>query len=395
VLFRSIGDNIYGCSLPSAVNNADAYDTALQAVYFAGTRGQDGSAPVNYPGYSFFSIVMDQNKNSDGHNYGYTLGWADDTAEDISGLFIARFQTKTGPNPTIQLRLQTDVLSNISVTPCYDLWTTVKKPFMWLDSQHLYVAVTGRCAYIIRVTLPSGILKPFAQSVYQLYNPAPSLDEYLSSAARDPQTNILYMAIQGYDRRTKPKVISFNLNTFSLTNAPTVEIDSQGYAKTILTLGIDGAEHNLFALAAGSTEAYRYTTDATGALTMKGVATLPPNFTDIGSAVFVGSYLYFTTYTPDASLARLHKNASFCKTYCGQTGFCNLGDCDCQTPWKKVYKNGTLFCENPKVWDIINKEVANEAAAVTFGVFFAFALLAAMTGWFLWWRAKSTSYQSL
>jgi len=134
---------------------------------------------------------------------------------------------------------------------------------MWLDNNYLYVAVTGRCAYIIRVTLPQGSA-PFSSATSSLIDPAPSNQEYLSSAARDPVSNILYMAIQSYDRRTQPRISSINLITMMSTNAPVVSVDTQGQAKTIIVFGMDGNERNLFALAAGSTEAYRYIADQNG-----------------------------------------------------------------------------------------------------------------------------------
>jgi len=159
--FDVVSDYIYGISLPSAVNNAQAYDTAFQFVYNNGNLNQPGSEPRNYPGYSFYSVIMDRNQNLGKHYYGYATGWADDTVNNITGFFVARFQSTRGPgNPAVIFNPITDVITGLSDYSCYDIWTTVKKPYMWLDKGFLYVAVTGRCAYIIRVALPPDSLSP-------------------------------------------------------------------------------------------------------------------------------------------------------------------------------------------------------------------------------------------
>jgi len=110
----------------------------------------------------------------------------------------------------------------------------------------------------------------------------------------------------------------------------------------------------------------------------------------------IGSYIYFTTFRPDASIARLHSISSFCQRFCGAIAYCNNNKCECQTPFVKFeLPDGTIRCLNPTEQKIIDKEVANEAAAITFGVFWVFALVAALAGWYMWWKGKAASYQAL
>lgn len=407
--FLSIDVNaglIAGCALPSAANNADAYDAALQATQYSGVKNQSGSDPFNYPGYSFYSIIRSKNKAPNGNWLAYVTGWAEDGVSHQTGFFIARIQIGTGPTPDVVFEETKNVLVNVTTRNCYDLFTTVKKPLMWLDEDKedpnddtfLFVALPGRCSEIIRVILPDATVDFKTAAKPDTFIPTTN-DQFLASAARDPISNQLYVAVSSYNRVAPTQLISILLYTTPMQKStdPVIALDTGGIDQVNIAISADSPYNkSLFVTASGAAQVYKYNI-GTGGLSLYGIATLPPAYVDIGSLLVRGPWLYFTTYVSDGVVGRLHVNNSFCKTYCGSIGYCNNGACACQTPYVLTLdESGNLICINPIVYEYITKEVANQAAATAFGVLFAFSLVAALAGWYMWWREKNVQgYQTL
>jgi len=185
---------------------------------------------------------------------------------------------------------------------------------------------------------------------------------------------------------------SFTLSTWTL-NPSSLVLDIKE-SEAILVLGNEVTEPTetkyLFVVASGSDRILRYNIDANNTIEARAQAVLTPDINQISSAIYFYPFIYYITYEPDAKLVRIPKT-SFCSTWCGTNGYCNLGYCVCQNGYTA---DTDLVCKPTDYVNVERQEKQSEGAAAALGVCFAFALVAAIAGWYLWWRGRKSGVES-
>jgi len=135
----------------------------------------------------------------------------------------------------------------------------------------------------------------------------------------------------------------------------------------------------------------KYTKDLTTML----IAVLPPQLKTVSSMLVYNQYLYIATSEPNAQFGRISVN-NFCTTFCSENGYCDgkSHTCKCNSGYDKDPLADKFTCAPKHIVQYQNTIIAERGTAAAFGVLFALSIIAAVAGWFLWFR-RQNSGQSL
>jgi hypothetical protein len=285
-----------------------------------------------------------------------------------------------------------DGLSIPMTLACYDQYTETLRPQLNLTNGNLIILVPGRCGLFASLEIIPGM--PLSQLTYKLYEPIrnyPLNQVYISSCVYDFHNQIIFYTIKTFNT-PGAFLHSFAVDRWA-PNSGFLQLDL-AESEAILVLGNekDGPTITkyLFVIASGSNKIQRFTVDGNNTFAPRALAVITPSINRISSAYYVFPYIYFVTYEPDAKVVRIPKT-SFCNNWCGDFGFCVQGVCLCQ----EGYSFDTTDPERPcKLDAVVNAELLerqSQGAAAALGVLFAFSFVAAIAGWFLWWKARKSS----
>jgi len=332
-------------------------------------------------------------------SYVYFAGW-----NNIGTNFpfvVARGNVKLGADdPTVQMDVTKDVLNIPMPYPCYDLFDEVTRPHMSFGSNgsDLILIIPGRCALFVKIVLPTDPTVKFNTVV-----PVPPLDptfgdhrKYLSSGVFDAQFNTIYYIMKTYNT---PGADLFSFDSVKwLPNVKEINnLDDLAESETVIVLGYERNNAQLqkwiFVIASGANKIKRVIVQNDLILSVS-TAVLTPSINRISAAYYWRPFLYFTTHEPDAKIVRITKS-NFCDVFCGDNGFCDTGVCKCQPGYTIDPTSPQSPCKPINEVKTEIQERQSEGAAAALGVLFAFALLAAIAGWFLWWKGRNQGYTSV
>jgi len=277
---------------------------------------------------------------------------------------------------------------------CYDQFSSVSRPIMKITNNTLLVVIPGRCGFFAVIHLPDPTVswKDIPLSKISNFSPMQMFSNlnYVSSAVISPQNDsTIYYAVKTYNQ-PGAYLLSFDTSRWT-PNSATVYVNDIGEGEAILVYGLNSPNNYIFLLASGSNKIKRYTINEKNTLAVDAYASLYPSISQVSSAVYFNPHLYFTTYEPDAKLVRISMN-NFCKTFCGDNGYCNKGSCACVSLYSPDTSSSVFSCVLSSIANIKDREKSNVGATAALGVFFAFSLLAAIAGWGLWWKERKTGY---
>jgi len=155
-------------------------------------------------------------------------------------------------------------------------------------------------------------------------------------------------------------------------------------------LALDHSSDTVYIATAGFNKIYKYSSD----LKLQGVAVLPDMLKQVSSMYFTGGFLYMVTSEPNANLGRISEK-NFCSTFCGIYAYCegSTKECVCIQDYVKNPRNPTECAPTHYVQNELIV-ISEQTTAAAFGVLFAFAIIAGIAGWFLWFRVQSTYERS-
>jgi hypothetical protein len=153
-------------------------------------------------------------------------------------------------------------------------------------------------------------------------------------------------------------------------------------------LASDPVTNTIYVATAGFSEIVKYSEQD---LSLLGVAVLPPQLKFVSSMVFINQTLYMVTNEPDAEIGRISEK-NFCLVFCGTYGYCDgvKSECACIPDYEKDPKITDRFVCSPSHYIKYQTNLEQEqGTAAAFGVLFAFAVVAGVAGWFLWYRGRN------
>jgi hypothetical protein len=267
---------------------------------------------------------------------------------------------------------------------CYDIWTETNKPKLYLntegDKRYLIVTVLGKCNAIYKLELKDGTEYSPVRTITLDLNTVVAGCK-ITSTVYNPSKNQLF----------------FTCKTFNKDESYLYPVDMNGEMKlgsgkklnaneSLPTLSIDTKNNHVYLATAGFNKIYKFNTD----LTQVGIAVLPYALSSVSSMVIVNESLYIVTSEPNAQVGRI-PIGYFCDRFCGEHSFCDgKNNCVCVKDYEKDPAGQCLPKHIVQYQDIISTEKGTAAA---FGVLFAFAVIAGIAGWFLWFRRSS--YQGI
>jgi len=393
VSFDTNGNNIIGPAYPT--RDANSTTLSIQTIYIGASTGQTVKQ-FSFPGYTFYTALIDPVPDvGTGRSFVYLTGWSTEHSGNRDRFVVARASvTLSSINPSLAL-IPADVLSiELPGVYCYEVFDDVLRPHMNLTKNALVLVIPGRCALFVKITLPDNPLVPFGTiTSIQRFDPLNvwANVKYVSSVVFDHSFDVIYYILKRYDF-VGAGLYSFSTETWQL-NVPYVDLETDVTEnEAIIVLGTEYKLNGqpmkyLFVVASGSYWIERFEIHENNTIESKSYAFVTTFNNQISSAYYYPPYLYFTTYEPDAKIARISRN-NFCAFYCGQYSYCRLGTCTCIDGYAKDMSAPNTPC---KLSDIIKNEMGerqSQGAAAALGVLFAFTLLAAFAGWGLWYRVR-------
>jgi len=151
-------------------------------------------------------------------------------------------------------------------------------------------------------------------------------------------------------------------------------------------LALDHGTDTIYIATAGFNNILKYSTD----LKIQGIAVLPDMLKQVSSMYYNVGFLYMVTSEPNAVLGRI-TDINFCPTFCGIYAYCEgtTKSCVCIQDYVKNPRNPAECAPFHYVQNELIV-ISEQTTAAAFGVLFAFAIIAGIAGWFLWFRVQST-----
>jgi len=214
--------------------------------------------------------------------------------------------------------------------------------------------------------------------------------KYLSSFVFDHNFDVIYFILKSYGS-VGSTLYSFNTDSWRLNFPSLVLTNEFNEFEPIIVLGTEIQEfvpkRFIFVVASGAFWIQRFEIHANLSFQSLAYGYLTPSVNQISSAYYYYPFLYFTTYEPDAKIARIPKN-NFCGYYCGENAYCRLGSCICLEGYLKDVTDPKTPCKLAEIVRTEIEERQSQGAAAALGVLFAFTFLAALAGWILWYRIR-------
>jgi len=355
-----------------------------------------GVRQLSLPGYTFVTALIDPKVDPDNNlNPAYVVGWS---PYDAYPLRIFRTFITLGfaqPNITF-LGIESFGLRTI-YRHCFDQFTETLRPQLNITMDgKIVILVPGRCGFITVLTpipgVPFGLLPDNCSQTYYPEQLIPQPNQfYISSIIYDFYNNLIFYTTKKYNT-PGATLWSFSVNTWSLTSNGTGLDLAESEAVLVLANEVDtpSTTQYLFIIASGADRIQRYTIDSNNNIGAGAMTVLTPDINRISSALYSRPFLYYITYEPDAKIVRIPLT-SFCNKWCSTNGYCEQGYCYCQPGFTQDLSDPINPCKSTALVDSQLQEKQSQGAAAALGVLFAFSLVAAIAGWYLWWRGRKIS----
>jgi hypothetical protein len=352
--------------------------------------------PFSRPGYTFVTALIDPTPIPlTDINPAYVVGWS---PYDPAPLRIFRVFLTLGfdqPNITFQAG------ESFGLSPiyrhCFDQFTETLRPQLNITMDgKIVILVPGRCGFITVLTpipgVPFGSLPDNCSQTYYPEQLIPQPNQYyISSIIYDFYNNLIFYTTKKYNS-PGATLWSFSVASWSLTSNGTSLDLSESEAVLVLGNEIETPSDTqyLFIIASGADRIQRYTIQSNNIIGAGALTVLTPDINRISSALYSRPYLYYITYEPDAKIVRI-PITSFCNKWCSLNGYCEQGYCYCQAGYTMDNSDPLNPCKSSALVDSELQEKQSQGAAAALGVLFAFSLVAAIAGWYLWWRGRKVS----
>jgi len=392
--FDAENNNFFGPAYPLEPGIIDAATFALQLVTLNPDTQQVGVKQLHIPGFAFISAYIDPNPDhiQNQTNPAYIVGWSSFSAYPLR-LFRAYLTLNNPADTRFDLNIIQESLALAMDRPCYDLFTETMRPQVTItnDTKNVIVVIPGRCGLFAKIPIIPGVPLTQLQNNISVFYPSSFYNpntNYVSSVVYDQYNDYIFYTVKTYNT-PGGYIHSFNAQTW-LLNSAFAQIDV-AESEAILVLGNEvntpTSTKYLFVISSGANKIQRFTVDSNNTIKGRALAVLPPDLNRISSAFYYYPFIYYVTNEPDAKVVRLPKT-SFCNSWCGDNGYCSQGLCYCQTGYEADPTDPDVPCKLQAIISAENQERQSQGAAAALGVLFAFSLVAAVAGWFLWWKAK-------
>jgi len=180
---------------------------------------------------------------------------------------------------------------------------------------------------------------------------------------------------------------AFNFSTFSNIDNLERRLNSN---ETIPVLSYDHTSDIIYVATTDSDRIYQMRAKD---LTDISYAVLPVPLRKVSSSLAVNGFLYVVTWEPMAKVGRFDLSKAFCRTYCGQFGFCSGGQCFCApgyVPDTTRQNINPIPCIPRYEVEIIRTASVEKSLSITLGILFGLSTAGAIVGWFMWWRRRKS-----
>jgi len=376
-------DFIVGSTFP------EVSETKLTMPLLVATTAGVNSKTEPYEHWFFYSPVIDVSSLSNDKVDVYFAGWSYDMAKP--GLIIARAIADLSVTaPAIGVNANDVLLLNDT---CFDIWTDINKPHLYIDNfngvKHLIVAIPGRCDAFYKIKINP---TPFSSSSWNSYTEDDKVNADMFSAAYDYKSQKLFYVYKKYNSDT------ISLHAFAFSNfAPSPFYRNLGRNDTNPILTFDKNTDQLFFSSSDFDHIYKIPSDSFNTPNPP-IATLPPKLKSVSSTIVVDDFLYLVTFEADAQVGRI-RTTNFCAKFCGSHGYCSGQNlCLCANGYAfnntQTTTNSTDCIPKHEV-DIVTNIINERGVAIALGILFFIALIAAVAGWIMWWRSRTSQYSSM
>jgi len=356
----------------------------------AGTN-QLNSPYQQYHDLVLYTAVIDRSSFVGGSGSVFYVGWNFGNFGSSTGLVVARATATLTAPMSIIVNQQTDMLV-INSKDCYDIWNDVNKPHMWIDDiegfHTLVIVVSGRCDGIYKIQ----INKPdFSRSTFKVFQESHTINKDIFSSAYNPKTHKLYYSYKEYNA-ADISIFSYDMLNF-LPEPSWRQLNSN---ETIPVLAVDSEKNILYIATTDSDKIYKV--DGADIKKNLGIATLPAPLKQVSSMLVNGDYLYMVTWEANAQAGRISTTKSFCTEICGTNGYCvstPAPQCFCSPGFSRDPATPFFNCITSHEHDIYQTVLVDRSLSITLGILFGLALVAAIAGWFLWWKSYKTRYSTM
>jgi len=341
--------------------------------------------------YLYTPVIDSANINNDQVSV-FFVGWQYSEPGPI-GLVAVRAIATLKDVPSLVIRTNLDVL--LLNDTCFDIWTDINKPHLYIDKfdgkDYLIVAVTGRCDAFYRIAIEADLTR----SAFEVFpkDDIVGLNTDIFSTTYDKNSKQIFYAYKKYN---SDDISLHSFNVSNLSPKPAVRILTVNDTSPVFAFD---QNKNVLYMAAASHD-HIYQIDSSNIKNDLGIAVLPIDLKLVASMLVVDDFLYLVTWEPNAQLARINLPQHFCKIFCGTNGYCAEGKsnlCLCAPGYKNPSDNtvGVIQCLPAHEVDVYKNVINERGLAITFGILFAVAFIAAAGGWVMWWRSRKVDYSSL
>jgi len=335
----------------------------------------------------FFSVVIDPQIYSALTVYFYMVGFC---YSIDPGMVVSRASAQLNSDKIIINWNPTNDLGIINTGEpfvCYDIWTETSKPQLFFSNEsgfnYLYISIPGRCNGIHKIKLPDvGTKFNTNISIEHFTFPDSLKDMRITSAGFDPNSKKFAFASKKFNS-VESYLYVFDGQTMSANSGNSLSL-RDNEATPILT--IDQTTGNIYVAASGFGQVVKFS----NILEYLGMAVLPHQLLSVSSMYFVNKTLYVITNDADTEIGRISQD-NFCIEYCSEYGYCNgaTRSCACIDEYERDPLIPGFVCSPSHVVKYQDQIRQEQGAAAAFGVLFAFAVIAGVAGWFLWFRGRN------
>lgn len=355
---------------------------------------QDPITNVNWDGMMFAAVKVDYRNYSDVQAYyaGFTSFY--DCTNQIMltsfGVFRVHLDIATPTsgllnNARFTFNPNTD--TGIFYGGLFTFFSAAVKPIVHLLPNYIY---NGQNVTLVAVADPNtravytGFFNPASASGFtSLFNfTVGTRFSDLVSAVLSYQYGKLYVGVSLSGFNNTGSIVVIDLNMGVATSYPLPE-----FANNPKALSLDDQNSILYIGLNGDSEVLRFDLSTN---TVTGYQRLPEWLHRAWDATEFPDHIYFITNEEHSKVFRINK-ADFCPSRCPYNGYCSKGSCVCANGFT-MQDGGCTLTQLVHETTIYKKAHGGEVAL---GILFMFSFIAAAAGWFLWYRGRRGTYQSV
>jgi len=370
------GNDLYVVGInPSPAN---AIPTSVGFVYPVSVYGPNGiESHFNQVGYTFYGLTVDHRSFADVRVY--LAGWyLADVTKSIE-FVVVRLHLKLDANP-----------------PSWTWNQNLDKLVLYSDNYHTYHSTFKPRLFVDTSNHDVFVVDPATETIYKIISPEDTTTP-ISSGGTVPLASPTrrFSTLSGANWHYYSDMLYIGFAGSGEYNGTLLEVDLKNMKTTGRQHEFDFMYSNPRAIAGNGTDIWiafeggpavvRFNT---AVWKVTGFAHLPTYLHQVFTAWDTGyDHIYFASYEQHSKVYRIAKT-NFCANDCPFNGFCKDRTCACIDG----YELSQGRCDIKHATNTVHDRWEDKAAETALGILFAFAFVAAVIGWAMFYRARKATY---